>query len=300
MCPPLTAPPPNVGLSMHRRFLPVRLGKLKLVALSDGDFDLPAERLLIGERPGHVRGLLAKAGLPAVVSSAVNAFLIETDEALVLVDAGAGSLQGAGLGRLETSLHEAGYAPDRIDAVLLTHLHPDHIGGIARERRMVFPAATVWADAREATFWRDGEGRERVDESVRATFDGAAASIAPYVEAGRFRTFVPGDEPVPGMRALALEGHTVGHTGFCADSGDGHLIFCGDAFHVAPVQLAEPRLAIRYDSDPLQAADARERLLAEAAERGDWLAAAHAPFPGVGRVRREGKGYAWAPWRSAD
>jgi glyoxylase-like metal-dependent hydrolase (beta-lactamase superfamily II) len=285
---------------MQRRFLPIRLGRLKLTALSDGDFDLPAERLLIGERPGDVSGLLAKAGLPAVVSSAVNAFLIETDDALVLVDAGAGSLQGAGLGRLETSLREAGYAPDRIDAVLLTHLHPDHVGGIARAGRMVFPAATVWADAREAAFWRDGAGRERVDESVRATFDGAASSLGPYVEAGRFRTFMPGDEPVPGVRAIALEGHTAGHAGFCAESGSGRLIACGDVFHVAPVQLAEPRLAIRYDSDPLQAGDARERLLAEAAERGHWLAAAHAPFPGVGRVRREGEGYAWVPWTSTD
>jgi len=298
MCPPATLRHAVAGASARPCFVPIELGNIKLVALSDGDFDLPAERLLIGERPGHVSHSLARAGLPAVVRSAVNAFLIEMGEALVLVDAGAGDLQGPGLGRLEIALRTAGYGPEKVDTVLLTHLHPDHVGGIARAGRMVFPAATVWADAREAAFWRNGARKALVDESVRATFDEANASIEPYVAADHFRTFVPGDEPVPGIHAVALEGHTAGHAGFSMESGEGRLIVCGDVLHVAPLQLAEPRLAIRYDSEPSRASDARERLLAEAAERGDWLAAAHAPFPGVGRVRREGKGYAWMPWVS--
>lgn len=296
MCPPASFRRIAASAPEQRCFVPIRLGNLKLVALTDGEFDLPAERLLIGESAGQVSGSLARAGLPAVVRSAVNAFLIELGDALVLVDAGAGDLQGPGLGRLESSLRAAGYAPERIDAVLLTHLHPDHVGGIARAGRRVFPAATIWADAREAAFWRDGGRKALVDESVHATFDGAVASIEPYLAEGRFRTFAPGDEPVPGIRAVALEGHTVGHAGFCVESGKERLTVCGDVLHVAPVQLAEPRLAIRYDSEPARASDARERLLAEAADRGDWLAAAHAPFPGIGRIRREGKGYAWEAW----
>ena len=296
MCSPASFGRSAARASEQRCSVPIQFGNLRLVALTDGEFDLPAQQLLIGESAARVSGSLARAGLPAVVRSAVNAFLIELDDALVLVDAGAGDWQGPGLGRLESSLCAAGYAPEQIDAVLLTHLHPDHVGGIARAGRSVFPRATVWADAREAAFWRDDSRRALVDESVRASFDGATSSIEPYLAAGRFRTFAPGDEPVPGMRAVALEGHTVGHTGFCVERGNERLIFCGEVLHVAPVQRAEPRLAIRYDSEPERASDARERLLASAAEHGDWLAAAHAPFPGIGRVRREGRGYAWNAW----
>jgi glyoxylase-like metal-dependent hydrolase (beta-lactamase superfamily II) len=286
--------------SFKRSFFVMAWGGSRVIALSDGQFDLPAGRLLIGERPGQVDALLAQAGLAPVVRSAVNAFLIDTGGARVLIDAGAGELQGAGLGKLEASLRGAGYAPEDVDAVLLTHLHPDHVGGIAREGHRVFPTATVWVDAREVAFWCDSERRARVDESVRATFDGAIASLRPYMDAGRLRTFTPGEEPVHGIRALALEGHTQGHTGFRVESGGEGLVICGDVLHVAPVQLAQPRLAIRYDSEPARASDARERLLAEAAERGDWLAAAHAPFPGIGRVRREGQGFAWLPYEGCE
>jgi len=113
-------PPSSVHAAM-------RLGKFRVFALSDGDFDLAAVQLLIEERPGQVSELLERAQLPPVVRSSVNAFLIDTGEARVLVDAGAGELQGPGLGRLEASLRKAGHAPEDIDAVLLTHLHSDHI-----------------------------------------------------------------------------------------------------------------------------------------------------------------------------
>jgi glyoxylase-like metal-dependent hydrolase (beta-lactamase superfamily II) len=271
------------------------LGEFTVLALSDGDFELPAGELLIEARPGQVSELLARNGLAAVVPSSVNAFLIDTGASRMLVDAGAGALQGEGLGRLEASLREAGYAPEEIDAVLLTHLHPDHVGGITQAGCRVFPAATVWVDARELAFWCDDTRRVLVDDSVRASFEGAMTSLEPYIAAGRLCRFGPGEEPVTGVRVLALEGHTVGHVGFAVESGGERLVACGDVLHVASLQLAEPRLAIRYDSEPDRASEARERLLAEAAGRGDWLAAAHAPFPGIGRVRRDGYGYAWLP-----
>ncbi|WP_343818625.1 MBL fold metallo-hydrolase [Dyella marensis] len=285
-------PPSSVHAAM-------RLGKFRVFALSDGDFDLAAVQLLIEERPGRVSELLERAQLPPVVRSSVNAFLIDTGEARVLVDAGAGELQGPGLGRLEASLRKAGHAPEDIDAVLLTHLHPDHVGGIARAGRRVFPAAEVWVDARELVFWCDGTRSAQVDASVRASFDGAMASLRPYESAGVLRSFRPDEQPVRGLRTMGLEGHTAGHTGFMVESEGERLIVCGDVLHVAALQLAEPRLAIRYDSEPALASDAREHLLATAAGRGDWLAAAHAPFPGIGKVRRDGPGYAWLPLAQA-
>ncbi|AKU95538.1 hypothetical protein AKJ09_02202 [Labilithrix luteola] len=268
-------------------------GSVVVVALADGHFDLDAARLLLPPDQGIVEPWLARAGLGSVVRSTVNAFLIDSGDRRVLVDAGAGDLQDATLGRLESSLRAAGYEPDAIDDVLLTHLHPDHVGGVSRRGRAVFPRARVHVDAREAAFWQNESNATAVDASVRASFEGAIASLRPYAEEERLITFEPGATVVAGIRAVGLEGHTVGHTGFRLESEGETLVFCGDALHVASVQCADPAVAIRYDAAPTAACDARERLFADAAARGYWLAAAHAPFPGIGRVRRRDDGYAW-------
>jgi glyoxylase-like metal-dependent hydrolase (beta-lactamase superfamily II) len=272
----------------------MQLGAFSIVALSDGEFELAADTLLIDRQPGDVRQRLAHARLPGTICSTVNAYLIDTGTARVLVDAGAGTLQGNGLGRLITHLRAAGYTPEDIDLVLLTHLHADHVGGIAQEERAVFPRAIVRVNQRELAFWSCGANAQLVDESVRASFDGAMASLRPYIAAGRLISFQPGERLAPGITAVALEGHTTGHTGFRIDSEKQCMVVCGDVLHVAAVQLADPGIAIRYDSAPAQACEARARLLADALAGRWWLAAAHAPFPGIGQVTQIGNGYAWA------
>jgi len=271
------------------------LGVFTVTALSDGTFDLHADTLLIEQHPGDVHDLLAQAGLANTVCSTVNAYLIDTGDACVLIDAGAGTLQGSGLGHLLTPLRAAGYAPEDIDLVLLTHLHSDHVGGITHDGHCVFPKATIRVDEREAAFWLNAANAPDVDESVRASFDGAMASLKPYIKTARFTTFQPGDQLAPGITAVALQGHTIGHTGFRVASEGQCMMFCGDVLHVAAVQLADPGIAIRYDSHPIRASETREYLLADAAAQNYWLAASHAPFPGIGRIRRMEKGYEWEP-----
>lgn len=279
----------------NRGYYAMALGAFTVVALSDGEFELPAEKLLIERQPGDVNDLLTHAGLPGVVCSDVNAYLLDTGDACVLVDAGAGSLQGPGLGRLVSHMYAAGYAPEHVDLVLLTHLHPDHVGGIASEGLATFPKAIVCVDERELAFWYNRANATLVDESVRASFDGAAASLQPYRKAGRLIAFQSGDQLVPGIVAIELDGHTVGHTGFRVESEGQRLLLCGDVLHVAAVQLADPDIAIRYDSNPKRASETRMRMLAETAAQNCWLAAAHAPFPGIGKIRRADEGYEWEP-----
>lgn len=276
------------------------LGPTKVVALSDGYFELDAGSLLIEPAPASIERLLGQAGLQRSVRSTVNAFLVDTGSRCILIDAGAGGLQDATLGRLEASLQAAGYAPECIDDVLLTHLHPDHVGGLCHGGRAVFPRARVHVEAREASFWRDPSNVDRVGPSVTATFAAVSTSLGPYLEERRLCVFETGAVVVDGIHAIGLEGHTAGHTGFRLESGGHALIACGDAFHVAAVQCAEPAVAIHYDSSPAQACIARERLFSEAADNGFWLAAAHAPFPGIGRIVRVAGAYAWEPPRALD
>lgn len=275
----------------------MKLGDFTVVALSDGMFDLPAEQLLVEERPGVVRTLLKRAKLSATVPSTVNGYLIDTGSRRILVDAGAGDLQGPGLGRLTQNLQAAGYALEAIDEILLTHLHPDHVGGILKNGRAAFPNAIVFVDAHEAAFWRDVSNIKKVDSSVSASFDGAQAALQPYLAAQRLQTFTAGAQLAPGVTSIALGGHTVGHTGYRIQSRGQTLVICGDVLHVAAVQFADPKVTIRYDSAPDEAQLTRERLFEDAARHGYWLAAAHAPFPGIGQVKLGKQGYIWQPMR---
>lgn len=294
--PAVAAEPPAAAPAAEPGFARLQLGAYTVVALSDGTFTMPAAQLLIEDRPGIVKTLLGRAGYGDTVPGAVNAFLIDTGDKRVLIDAGGGALLGPGLGQVPAQLRAAGYAPEQIDEIWLTHLHPDHVGGLVHDGQAVYPKAIVRAEDRELAFWLDKTANQpKVDDSVKGAFDGAAASLAPYRASGRVQTFKPGATLLPGIRAVDLAGHTAGHTAYRVTSRGQTLLVWGDTMHVAAVQFADPKVTIHFDSTPAQAEAARARVFAEAARDGEWIAAAHIAFPGLGHVRRDGAAYAWQP-----
>jgi glyoxylase-like metal-dependent hydrolase (beta-lactamase superfamily II) len=276
-------------------FYRMKLGAFTVIALSDGSFDLPSKTLLIEPRAGEVKTLLDRAHLPEQVPSAVNAFLVDTGRKRILVDTGSGNLLGPSLGKLQSSLLAAGYRPEQIDEILLTHLHPDHFGGLSADGHALFPHAIVRIEAHEAAFWQDKSNLAKVDASVQGSFDGAIAALAPYAAAGHIETFHTGATLEPGVTAVAMAGHTVGHTAFRFESAGQTLLMWGDVVHLAAVQFADPKVAIHFDSTPAQAEATREKVFADASARGYCVAASHIAFPGIGHVTRSGSGYAWQP-----
>ncbi|WP_107966259.1 MBL fold metallo-hydrolase [Sphingomonas oleivorans] len=271
------------------------LGAFTIIALSDGSFDLPTDQLLIEPRPGEVKELLDRAGLPAAVPTAINAFLIDTGTKRILVDAGSGALLGPSLGKLLDNLRAAGYRPEQIDELLLTHLHPDHVGGLADGGRMTFPNAVIRVDRSEAGFWLDKANRSRVDDSVKGSFDAALTSLQPYIAAGRLKQFEPGEKLEPGIMAVAMPGHTAGHTVYRIESRGQTMMMWGDIVHVAAVQFPDPRITIHFDSVTGEAEAARETAFGDATRKGYWVAASHIAFPGIGHVGSDGTGYMWKP-----
>ncbi len=289
----LSSPSPTPRSEGAAGFRRLQLGGTTITALCDGHFALSVPDVLRGgETP--MQALLERARLGDMVSSHVNAFLIEDGAHRLLVDAGAGDLQDATLGGMSAQLAAAGLHAEQIDTVLLTHLHPDHIGGLTRNGAAVFPRAVVHVPRAEAAFWLDETERDAVDASVRTTFDHARQVLAPYMAEGRYRVFDPGAS-WGALTAEPLAGHTCGHTGYRLHTDEGDVVFCGDLFHVASVQLADPGVTVCYDSEPVQARRTRAAFLAQACRRGDLVAAAHAPFPGWGRLDVSGDGYAWRP-----
>ncbi len=162
------------SVSSEPRFQRMRLGDFSVIALSDGRLMLPAAELLVDDVPGASHTLLAQAHAPDRVPTSVNAFLVDTGHKRFLVDTGAGDLFGAESGKLLASLCEAGYTPAQIDEVLLTHLHPDHGGGLVTHGQPTFPHAVVRLDAREAAFWLHPANTSKVGVRLRKVFKEAA------------------------------------------------------------------------------------------------------------------------------
>lgn len=271
------------------------LGDFEITALSDGTVELPMNKLLTNTTPAQVDRALAKSFLKSPVETSVNAYLINTGAKLILVDAGAGTLFGPTLGKLLANLAAAGYQPEQIDEVYLTHIHPDHVGGLMASDKLAFPNATVRVDKRDADFWLSQENRDKAPADAKGFFEGAMASLNPYAKAGRLKPFDSGIELAPGIKAVATPGHTVGHNAFLIESKGQKLALWGDLVHVAAVQFDRPGVAIQFDTDAKSAVAQRKKAYSEAVQQGYLVAGAHLPFPGIGRVRAEGKGYAWVP-----
>jgi glyoxylase-like metal-dependent hydrolase (beta-lactamase superfamily II) len=277
-------------------FYRMLLGDVEVTALSDGSVTIPLDQLLTNTDPAHLKGVLARHHLGTQVETSINAFLVNTGKQLVLIDAGSGTSFGphAG-GRLVASLRAAGYRPEDIDAVLLTHIHGDHSNGLTVDGKAVFPNADIRVARRDVALWLDPASRSKVVKAHAYMVDQALAAFAPYQQAGRVKPFDGDGEVVPGIRAVAAPGHTPGHTVYEVAAGGQTIRFVGDVLHAKDVQMAEPQVTIRFDEDADAARRQREALFADAAARGTIVAAAHTPFPGVGHVERSGKGYVWAP-----
>jgi glyoxylase-like metal-dependent hydrolase (beta-lactamase superfamily II) len=272
----------------------VMLGDFEVTALSDGTVDLPVDKLLKAA-PGAVDKALAKSFLKAPLETSVNIYLINTGSKLVLIDTGAGGLFGPTLGKLVANLKASGYAPEQVDEIYLTHLHPDHVGGLVQGASVLFPNAVVRADRRDAEFWLSQANMDKAPADAKGFFQGAIGSLAPYVAAQHFQPFDTNAELVPGIKASASYGHTAGHTNYVVESKGQKLVLVGDLIHVGAVQFDAPGVTIMFDSDA-KAAFAQRRLAFDmAAREGALVGTAHIQFPGLGHLRKAGKSYQWVP-----
>ncbi|MBT2335264.1 MBL fold metallo-hydrolase [Variovorax paradoxus] len=276
-------------------FYRVMLGDFEVTALFDGTLDLEPKKLLTNTTQGQVGKLLDRSFEKDVVQTSVNGYLINTGSKLVLVDTGAGALFGATLGNLRANLQAAGYKPEQVDDVLITHMHGDHVGGLMADGKLVFPNATVHAGQEDADFWLDKANLEKASPEMKGFFQGAMASINPYVEAGKFKPLKGSTELLPGIKAMPAHGHTPGHNVYVVESKGQKLVLWGDLMHVAAVQFEQPQVTISFDVDSKPAALERKKAYADAAKGRYLVGSAHLPFPGLGHVRAEGKGYVWVP-----
>lgn len=278
-------------------FYRMALGEFEVTALYDGYVSLDP-KLLKGASAEDIQGLLAKMFVESSkgVQTAVNAYLINTGNQLLLVDAGAAQCFGPTLGVIQDNIKAAGYQPEQIDTVLLTHLHPDHACGLLNgDGGMAFPNASVHVPEGEAAYWLSAEEAAKAPEGRQGMFTMAQAAVAPYVAADKLKRYGEQGPGIAGVTDVASHGHTPGHSGYLFSSGDSRLLVWGDIVHSHAVQFSRPEVTIEFDSDSAAAISSRKKAFAAAARDKLWVAGAHLPFPGIGHVRAEGEGYAWVP-----
>jgi glyoxylase-like metal-dependent hydrolase (beta-lactamase superfamily II) len=272
------------------------LGDFEITALSDGTFEMEPEKLLTNTTPAKVKAALAQSRLQSPIEASVNGFLINTGSKLVLVDTGAANLFGPTLGRLVANLKAAGYQPEQVDEIYITHMHADHVGGLTTpDGKAVFANAVVRADTKEGGFWLSPATLEKAPAAMKDFVKGAQISLKPYVDAGRFKPFEGSVELLPGIRSLPTHGHTPGHSAYVVQSKGQKMVMWGDLMHVAAVQFPDPSVTIQFDSDSKAAMPQRRRAYADAAKSGYYVAVAHVSFPGIGQLRADGNGYRWLP-----
>jgi glyoxylase-like metal-dependent hydrolase (beta-lactamase superfamily II) len=267
------------------------LGSFEVTALSDGTFPMDLAQLLVPMTPQKLDEDLSRSFLKNPVEASVNGFLINTGTKLVLVDTGSGTLFGPTVGKLAANLEASGYRLDQVDEIYITHMHPDHFGGLLKDGQRTFPNATVRAAQAEADYWLNKTKMAAAPAEAKDIATHAQQAFGPYIAAGRFKPFSGDVELVPGIRAVATPGHTPGHTLYIVESGGEKLLLWGDLMHAASVQFPDPSVSLRYDADMAAATEQRKKVFADAAEHRYWVGGAHLPFPGIGHLRTNGSGY---------
>ncbi|CAI8868043.1 Lactamase_B domain-containing protein [Pseudomonas sp. IT-232MI5] len=273
------------------------LGDYEVTALFDGYNDL-SPKLLQGMSQAQIRALLARRSIETPgVQTAFNAFLVNTGKQLILVDSGAGQCIGATAGQLLANMRAAGYQPEQVDTILLTHLHLDHVCGLVdAQKQALFTNATVYAAKAEADYWLDPAALAKAPAGAKEFFKIAQDSTAAYVAAGRFKTFAAGQSPLPGLVEATLEaGHTPGSTTYRFTSQNQSIVFMGDLVHNLAVQFEHPEVSIGFDVNSAQAINARQAVFSAAVASKTWVTAAHLPFPGIGHITAQGKHFQWVP-----
>ena len=227
--------------------------------------------------------------------SGANAFLIRTPGSVLLIDTGYGT-------KLFQNMETLGVKPEDIDAVLLTHMHGDHIGGLLREGKATFPKAKLYVGQKESEYWTNRENMKKAPAGSRSGFEKSIETLAAYK--GRVERFTPGEltkngnELLPGIRANAAYGHTPGHTAFTIESAGQKLLIWGDLTHAMAIQMPLPHVGVVYDTDLPMAIATREAYLDFIAQNKIQVAGMHIPMPGMGTLQRDSQtenGYIFTP-----
>ena len=277
-----------------------QFGKYKIIALKDGSLNLAPVLFNKNLTAVELLSLFKKLDIDQTeaMQTSVNAFLIDDGERnLTLIDSGAASCAGEGLGSISQNIQNAGYSLARVKTVFLTHLHPDHVCGVSKDGKRVFPNATIYVSDKEDAYWLGNTNISELKPSKQKayleTVEKIKKAVEPYKAIKNYKTFKDGTT-INGIDVMSSLGHTPGHYSFILKDGDKQIVFIGDIVHSHKLQFDQPKLAVEFDVDPVQASETRIEWFKELENNKSLVAAPHLPFPGLGHIYKfEANNYQW-------
>ncbi|MBY3068219.1 MBL fold metallo-hydrolase [Rhizobium laguerreae] len=269
----------------------IRIGRFTVTALVDGFADMP-----FGYFPGNTPEQVeeeAKAistTKPGGIRFMFNQYLVDDGERLILIDTGPAGAMGK-TGQLPGALETMGITREDIGAVIVTHMHVDHIGGLVAGGSRSFPNSDVYVDRRDVAYWTDPAKRISAPEFLKPSFDASLELVRLYPNLQA----MDGERQItPGVSIIDLTGHTPGHIGVRIEDGGQSLLMVSDMLFPV-VHPLNPKVGFLFEQDRSAAQIMRERFFPRAAAEKALVAATHMPFPGLGRIVAEGGKMRWIP-----
>jgi glyoxylase-like metal-dependent hydrolase (beta-lactamase superfamily II) len=282
-------------------YYPFKIGDISAALVSDGGFPFNPPYPLFGANASEeqVRKALDQAFIPYDhVMAHVNTLLLRSGKDIVLIDSGCGTLFGPTTGKAITNLARAGVQPADVTAVVISHAHGDHVGGLLDAKGIpVFPNAQHFVHKDELAFWTAPNvdlSRSTAPAEMKKSLVAVAAKTFAALR-GKIEPFENGKRIVEGIEVVAAPGHTPGHSAFVIASGKSQLFYITDAAHHVALNMPHPGWHVGFDTDPIEAAKTRRKIFDRAAADRVLVSGAHLPFPALGHVRATGGAFEWAP-----
>lgn len=293
---PVAAKAPMMGASRptHYRF---KIGDFEVTTIYDGALAIPKVHPIFGKNQPieKVQAYLEENHLPTdKMTISFAPVIVNTGSEVVLFDSGYGEeRREKGAGKAAEALATAGFSPDQIDVIVLTHLHPDHVSGLMEGDKATFPNARYVTGDTEYNFWSDKSLLESSNESMVGRAKAVQGNVVPLAEKMKF--IKPGDDVVTGITSIEAFGHTPGHMIYNIESGGKRFVIFADTTNHYAASLAKPDWHCAFDMDAEKAVETRKKVLDMIATDKVPSAGYHMPFPAVGYVEKQGSGYRWVP-----
>jgi glyoxylase-like metal-dependent hydrolase (beta-lactamase superfamily II) len=290
---------PNFGAPsvVQVGFRKQKLGDMEIIALNDGVLRRPLAAEFVRNAPlDQVQALLKAQNLPTeYIDIPFTAFLVVAGNRRILMDTGLADNGPPTAGRLVANLAAAGFKPEDIDTVLISHFHGDHINGLRNKAgQLVFPKAKVMVPAPEQAFWMDDARMNNAPEAMRGAFQ-AVRRVFGGMPADQLVQFQPGAEVAPGITSVAAYGHTPGHTIFTVQSRGEKFAFVADLTNIPQLFARNPDWAVQFDMDAEAARVTRRRIFEMVVNEKMLTGGFHFPFPAFGVIEKMGNGYDFKP-----
>jgi len=294
-----TAPPPAAEVAPPPPAKPedahaFKIGELSAWAVRDGALEFPNDEKVfgVGKTPDEVNAVLTAANLPTdKLQLGLQPLVVKTADKVLLFDTGAAANFGPGNGLLPTSLKDAGIDVADVTDIFISHVHGDHVGGLVdAQGKLQFPNATIHIQKAEWKFLTTMKP-DLAKMIGLGTRDALVAAMKPKVDA-----FAPNAELVKGVvKAVDVKGHTPGHSAYRITSGTDSLLYVGDSMHHSVISVQKPDWPMAFDADQKTGAASRVALIDQLAKSGERVFAVHFPFPGLGKIQKQGDTAMWMP-----